>query len=70
MATVINNPNADSSQGGWAVAIIVLAIIVLGVLAFFAFGQPSFTGESSGGTEVNIPVTVGGGDEGAGAGAY
>jgi len=67
MATVINNPNADSTAGGWSVAVIVLAIIVLGVLAFFAFGRGSLSG---GGTQVNIPaVNLGtGGGSGGGTG--
>jgi hypothetical protein len=66
MATVINNPNTDtSSSAGWSVAIIILAIIVLGLLAFFAFGRGGLSGGNSAGTpQVTIPVNVGGGSGG------
>ncbi|MGE5540824.1 MAG: hypothetical protein ACM3TU_00870 [Bacillota bacterium] len=66
MATVINNPNTDTSSGGWGVAIVILAVIVLGLIAFFAFGRGSFMG--SGTPQVNIPVNVGGGTGGGAAG--
>lgn len=53
MATVINNPGTTSTSGGWSVAIIALAIIVLGILAFFAFGGAHMGGST---TQVNIPA--------------
>lgn len=76
MATVINNPNtADTDTGGWSVAIIILAIIVLGVLAFFAFGR-GYLGGGAGTTQINIPAAspsgsggVSGGTTGGSAGA-
>ncbi len=58
MATVINNPDTSNASGGWSVAIIVLAVLVLGVLAFFVFGNGF--GAVDGGTQVNVPVNLGG----------
>jgi hypothetical protein len=71
MATVINNPNAETSSAGWSTAIIVLAIIVLGLLAFFAFGHfGSGANNGSAAPQINVPVNLGGGsDAGTGGGA-
>jgi hypothetical protein len=61
MATVIQNPSTDTSA--WSAAIIILAVVVLGILAFFIFDR----GALSGGTvQVNVPVS--GGTGGAGTG--
>ncbi len=61
MATVIHNPSSDApSQNGWGPAITILAIIVLGLLAFFVFGRGAVPDGESGSPQVTIPVNVGG----------
>ncbi|HEX3095561.1 MAG TPA: hypothetical protein VHQ20_00390 [Patescibacteria group bacterium] len=64
MATIINNPDRDSSSGmGWIVGIIVLVIVLA---LFFVYGLPAMRGttkSSTSGTsasgQVSVPSTGG-----------
>lgn len=58
MTTVINTPgNTDGGEGGsgWAVAVIIL-IVVIGVGAYFWLHYRGATPAASGGTNINVTL--------------
>jgi hypothetical protein len=68
--TVVNTPSgtrdtSDSSAAGWIVALVVLAVIVLGALVWARRGIPAPTNP---GTNINVtaPTTPGTGGTGGG----
>jgi hypothetical protein len=72
MATIVNNPPAQSmdngaSAGGWAVAVIVILALVL--VGLFMFGRyRANTIPSTANINVSLPNTGGGGSSGGSGG--
>jgi hypothetical protein len=57
MATVINNPPDNTTEGGNAGLIIGLVLAAIIVFLFIAYGLPAMRGQNSG-TNINVPDRV------------
>jgi len=71
MATIVNNPPAqisDNSGSGWAVAIIVLLIVVVGAILLWA-GYHRAAPAIPGTANINVTLPSGGGGSSGGAAA-
>ncbi|HVF69412.1 MAG TPA: hypothetical protein VNA13_02475 [Xanthomonadales bacterium] len=55
MATVVNNPQTESSSHGMGFLLGVILLVVVAVLVI-AYGLPALSGNA--GTQVNLPNTV------------
>lgn len=69
MATIVNTPGERSdSSAGWAVAVIILLVVIAGI-AFFYMRYRGAPAANPGATiQVNLPGNAGGGDAGGGSG--
>ncbi len=64
MATVINNPGESSDSSGWAVAVIILLIVIAGgAYAWFRYHRAAAPGD----TNINVTLPTGTQDNGGAA---
>ena len=72
MATIVNNPpvqttDASSGSAGWAVAIIILLLVIVGLVAYFEVHRVAAAVPHTANINVTLPAPSGGGTGGAAA---
>lgn len=67
MATIVNTPNTDSGSGaGWAVAVVILLVVLLA--AYFGFARWGGGHKAAPSANINVTLPSGGGSGGGSSG--
>lgn len=66
--TIVNTPSSNDSGAGWAVAIIILLVVIVGGFLWFRTrGVPAAPAQPGANINVTIPTPSAGGSAGTGA---
>jgi hypothetical protein len=69
MATIVNTPgDRDDSSAGWAVAVIILLVVIAGIAFWYARYHRAPAQGGGANIQVNLPTAGNGGGSGSGGG--